>query len=82
MLRKLKHTRGFFSYHLTLSKPGANNLGRFISSWNHLNIQVAMEKIILYVTFLAIFLVMANCNESQDENDETRAVRAAVKVNI
>jgi hypothetical protein len=43
-----------------------------------------MVKIILCVTFLAIFIVLAKCNTSQDENEseETRAVRAAVKVGI
>jgi hypothetical protein len=43
-----------------------------------------MVKIILCVAFLAIFLAKAKCNTSQDENEseETRAVRAAVKVDI
>jgi hypothetical protein len=41
-----------------------------------------MVKTIICFTFLAIFIVLAKCNESQDENDDTRAVKAAVKVDI
>jgi hypothetical protein len=43
-----------------------------------------MVKTIKCFTFLAIFIVLAKCNESQDENesDDTRAVKAAVKVDI
>lgn len=43
-----------------------------------------MVKTIIFVTFITILIVMANCTEPQveKESDETRAVKAAVKVEI
>lgn len=79
-----KQTRGFY-YQLHSFYRGSRNRNQLIcwriTSTAH-DIGTTMAKTILCVTLIAIFIVVANCDEPEQESDETRAVRAAVKVSI